>query len=349
MDSTLAFWVIGFLAGIVAGLVFLLLTQKRGGRDGKTGNDLLLLQSQISDLKETLDTRLGESNREMRESMNSQFNESAKIIREVTTHLTKLDDTNRQVMGFAEGLQALQDILKNPKQRGTLGEYYLETVLANVLPPRHYQMQYSFIDGKIVDAALFLDGGKILPVDSKFSLENYNKLLEASDEAERTALERSFRTDVKTRIDETSKYIRPNEGTMDFAFMFIPSEAIYYDLLINQIGGRDLLEYAFQKRKVIVVSPTSFMAYLQTVLQGLRSLEIEESAKEIRKHVEKLGDHIKAHETYMQKLGAALGTTVNHFNAAHKELSKMDKDVYKITEESPGVEPVTLERPKTDD
>lgn len=336
------------LIGIGAGAYILVRQNSSKQEKSSQSSDAVMLQNQISDLKQTLDERLGDSQKQMRESMNSQLSESSKIIREVTTHLEKLNETNRRVEGFADQLNSLQDILKNPKQRGTLGEFYLETVLGNVLPPKHYQMQYRFNDGKTVDAAIFLEAGKILPVDSKFSLENYNKWLEASEEGEKERLEKAFRSDVVTRIDETAKYIRPKEGTMDFAFMFIPSEAIYYDMLINQVGGRDLLEYAFQKRSVIVVSPTSFMAYLQTVLQGLRSLQIEESAKEIRKHVERLSTHITAHEQSMHKLGGTLSTTVNHFNTAHGELAKMDKDIYRITEDSSGVDPLKLERPEKD-
>jgi DNA recombination protein RmuC len=129
---------------------------------------------------------------------------------------------------------------------------------------------------------------KIIPIDSKFSLENYNKILEEKDELKREIYLKDFRTDLKKRIDETSKYIRPEEGTMEFAFMFIPSEGIYYDLLVNKVGtlkanSVDLIEYAFKEKKVIIVSPTSFYAYLQTVLQGLRALQIEENALEIRK------------------------------------------------------------------
>lgn len=136
--------------------------------------------------------------------------------------------------------------------------------------------------------------------------------------------------------------------------MFIPSEAIYYDLLVNNVGStgtssRDLIEYAFIDKKVIIVSPTTLLAYLQTVLQGLKSLQIEEQAKDIQKRVGELGKHIKAHETFMQKLGNSLGTTVNHFNAAHKELGKMDKDVIKISDSNPGVEPIVIDRPQQDE
>src|SRR3989338_3922528 len=271
-------------------LIFLLTRKKEGGGEGVS-----LLQERIGELSRTLDERLDKTSQLLTQSVQTQMSESFRLIKDVTAGLTKLDETNKQVVSFAEQLQHLQDILQNPKQRGVLGEYYLETVLKNVMPPGSYQMQYAFKNGEIVDAAVFVKD-RVIPVDSKFSLENYNRILESRDPVERERLERAFKQDLKMRIDETSKYVRPDENTMEFAFMFIPSEGVYYDLLINQVGTvktntRDLIEYAFQQKKVIIVSPTSFMAYLQTVLQGLRSLQIEESAKEIRKRVEELGRH----------------------------------------------------------
>ena len=318
---------------------------KKGTSEKADSQALLLLQNQINEVIRTLDIKLGESTKAIRQ----QFGESAKIVRDVTERLTRLDETNKQVVNFADQLKGLQDILKNPKQRGVLGEYYLETVLINVLPPNSYQMQYPFKDGTIVDAAIFIKD-KVIPIDSKFSLENYNRILETHDEADRKRLEEAFRNDLKNRIDETSKYIKPEEGTMDFAFMFIPAEAVYYDLLINKVGAvkantRDLIEYAIVQKKVIIVSPTSFLAYLQTVLQGLKAMQIEESAKEIRKRVEELGRHLGSYETYMKKLGAHLGTTVSMYNNAYKELGKIDKDVLRITGEAVEVEPKVLEQP----
>jgi len=304
---------------------------------------LLLIQNQINEITRMLDSRLSESTR----MFSSQFGESAKIIKDVTEKLTKLDETNKQVINFADQLKNLQDILKNPKQRGVLGEYYLETVLKNVLPPGAYQMQYGFKDGSIVDAVVFVKD-QVIPIDSKFSLENYNRILETTSHEEREKLEEVFKNDLKTRIDETSKYIKPSEGTMDFAFMFIPSEAIYYDLLVNKIGAikantRDLIEYASSK-KVIVVSPTSFLAYLQTVLQGLKALKIEESAKEIIKRVGDLVRHLSAVDEHMKKLGSNLSTTCNSYNKTYKELGKIDKDILKISGEAVGVEPILLEQ-----
>ncbi len=308
------------------------------------------VDSKVSDLNKTVDLKMGESTRHMSDSVNRQFSESQKLIREITSELAQVKETGKQVVGFADQLQNLQDILKNPKQRGIIGEYYLETLLKNVLPPGMFQMQYGFSDGEIVDAVVFVKD-KIIPIDSKFSLENYNKLVEERNETEKTRLEKLFVSDLKKRIEETSKYIRPQEGTMDFAFMFIPHEAIYYDLIVNKIGAlkeetESLIQRAAQKYKVIIVSPTSFLAYLQTVMQGLKALQIEETAKDIIKRVEELGKHLKAYEEYHGKLGNALGTTVNHFNKASGELKKVDKDVMRITGETPGIDIELLDKPE---
>ena len=337
---TLAILIMGFI------VIAFLLTRKN-----KTSSnpELTILFEQNKELRQLLDSKLSETHAANRQ----QFGESAQLIKDVTEKLTKLDETNKQVVNFSAQLQNLQDILKNPKQRGVLGEYFLEETLKNVLPPNSYQMQYAFKDGVIVDAVVFVKD-KIIPVDSKFSLENYERILATSEPSLKEKLERQFKSDLKIRIDETSKYIKPAEGTMDFAFMFIPSEAIYYDLLINKVGAvavntRDLIEYAFKEKHVIIVSPTSFLAYLQTVLQGLRALQIEESAKSIIISVGKLSQHLNSYESYLQKLGSSLGTTVSHFNNAHKEFGKIDKDVTKISGKVANVEPLSLDKPIMDD
>lgn len=315
--------------------------------------DVTELSRSINQLQQNMGDRMERSSNSIQQSVEKQLGQSAKLVADVTERLTKLDETNRRVVDVADELKTLQNVLSNPKQRGGLGEYYLDVVLANVLPPNVYETQYKFKDGQIVDAIIKLDKNRILPIDSKFSLENYNRLID-SDKAGRDALVKIFKTDLKNRIDETAKYIRPSENTLDYAFMFIPSEAIYYDLLVNNVGtsgtsSRDLIEYAFIDKKVIIVSPTTLMAYLQTVMQGLKSLQIEEQAKDIQKRVGELGKHLKAHETYMQKLGSSLGTTVNHFNTAHKELGKVDKDIVRIADSSPGIEPLLIDKPLQDE
>jgi DNA recombination protein RmuC len=321
-------------------------------------NQFNTLSGNLNKLTETLNHKMVESSDKLNESLKYQAGESNKIIRDITERLTRLDETNKQVVSFADQLQSLQDILKNPKQRGVLGEYYLETLLKNVLPPGSFEMQYKI--GKSDDGAdLIVDAivrvkDYIIPVDSKFSLENYNRIIEEKDPLEKARLEKTFVGDLKQRILETSKYIRPQDGTTDFAFMFIPHEAIYYDLLVNKIGevkGEDtenLIQRAANKYKVIIVSPTSFLAYLQTVMQGLKALKIEEEAKNIIKRVDELGKHVQSFETYHTKLGNSLSTTVSHFNASRKELGKIDKDVMRITGDALKIEPVQLDKPLTD-
>ena len=334
----------GALVLVTSFLLFVVLQRTQGKKDDSA---MALLSQQMHELVKTMDAKMAESSQLLHRSLTTQFTESSKIIRDVTERLTRLDETNKQVVNFADQLQSLQDILQNPKQRGVLGEYYLETVLKNVLPPGAFRLQYAFKDGTVVDAAIIIQD-KVIPVDSKFSLENYNRMTEAREQGGKEEFEKLFRQDLKNRIDETSKYVKPEEGTLDFAFMFIPSEAVFYDVLINKVGAveaKDLIQYAFQK-KVIIVSPTSFLAYLQTVLQGLRALQIEESTKEIRKRVEDLGRHIVNHETYMQKLGGHLGTAVNAYNTAYRELGKIDKDVLKITGQSGDIKAAEIQGPE---
>ena len=345
--------VLGIIIGVIIGgfVAYLIFDRKKiEKKEDNTGLNLIL--TQINELSRTVDNKMASTQKEVSEGLKFHSSESNKIIRDVTERLTRLDETNKQVISFADQLQSLENILKNPKQRGILGEYYLETVLKNVLPPGSYQMQYPFPDGTIVDAVVFVKD-KIIPIDSKFSLENYNKMVEERDPAEKKKLETVFVNDLKNRITETAKYIQPTRDTTDFAFMFIPHEAIYYDLLTNKVGAGDenenLIQRAAGKYKVIITSPTSFLAYLQTVLQGLKALKIEESAKEIIKKVEDLGKHLKSYDEYHNKLGNALGTVVNHYNASNKELKKIDKDVLKIAGASPELSLLEIEKPKLED
>ncbi len=315
------------------------LRKRPAERDAKDSQALLLIQNQIQDqqkqireemgaLAKTLTAQFGDSTKHVL----AQANENTKIVKEITGEIMKVSEGQKQVVSLADQLRSLQDILKNPKQRGVLGEYFLEMVLKNVLPPGAYQLQYPFGDGKdIVDAVIFYED-KIIPIDSKFSLENYNRLAGAATDEERKRFEGALHNDLKTRIDETSKYIKPGENTVDFAFMFIPSEALYYDLLVNKVGSaaeRDLIHYASEKR-VYPVSPTTFYAYLQMALQGLRQIEINKSAELIRKNVGELQKHLERYEEYLEKIGAHLATTTNAYHTAYKEFGKIDKDILKI-------------------
>jgi len=373
MNNDLSLILLSVLIFGIALVVLLLLRKKDGDSAGKLdalaerliqqSEKLSHLSSQNSELRQELDKKLSETHRTNQEQfgqttriVQSISAQSAKLISDVTEKLTKLDETNKQVVNFSAQLQNLQDILKNPKQRGVLGEYFLEETLKNVLPPGSYEMQYKMgkdeKTGKdlIVDAVVFVKD-KVIPIDAKFSLENYERILNATDAESREKFEAIFKQDLKNRIDETAKYVLPERKTMEFAFMFIPSEAIYYDLLVNKVGAvkvntRDLIEYAFRDKKVIIVSPTSFLAYLQTVLQGLKAMQIEEKAKEIRVNIEKLGKHMNSYDEFMKKLGTSMSTTVNHYNNAYTEFKKIDKDVTKITDKESKIEVMKIDRPK---
>ncbi len=371
-----------FLGASIVGLLIYLILQLKTSQKPETDASQKLMLEVIENLRKSLQDSDGKNRKELQdrfdkiteyltqhqhrslETMQKQFGQSAKIIEEVTKKLTQLDETNKQVVGFAEQMKSLENILKNPKHRGILGEYLLETLLGNVLAPSQYQMQYSFRGSEkgkeenkkiIVDAVIFIDK-KIIPVDAKFSLEKYNRLMQENDVAKRDLLEKEFKSDLKQRIDETAKYINPQQNTADFAFMFIPAEGIFHHLLIYNVGTldintQDLIEYAFKKR-VIIVSPSSFFAYLQTVLQGLKALKIESSMQEIIKRVGDLGRHLNSYEEFIVKLGNNLGSTVNMYNKAAVEFKKIDKDVYKITDgESGGIAEIAqlAERPQVVD
>jgi len=337
---------------------------------------MLLMQQQLQELTRTMDNRLSETNRTMQEGSRTQFSESQKLMQGIAKEVneqikyiqdsvgekllhvqrgvSEVSESSKQVFTVAEQLQNLEKVLKHQKQRGNLGEASLQLALENMLPAGSYKMQYQFPGGETVDAVIESKDGMI-PVDAKFSLDNYRRLVDATSDDEREFLEKEFKNDLKKRIDETAKYIRPNDGTLPFAFMYIPAEAIYYDLLINEVGSvkvntRSLIDYAYKDKNVIIVSPTTFAAYLQSVLYGFRAFKIEESAKQIGKQVEQLSRHLAAYDEYFKKVGNSLSTTVNHYNSAQKELGKIDNDVTKITGEAVGIDVLAIEKPvKTED
>lgn len=362
----LLFILILILLVAVLGLGFLLFRLSRSIEDrGATrGDGVMLLQQQLQDLARTMDARMGETTRTMHRAVETQFTESQRLIRDINKEVneqlmhvvkgvTEVSESSKQVFSVAEQLQNLEKVLKHQKQRGNLGEASLRLALENMLPAGAYHLQYQFPGGETVDAVIETKDG-LIPIDAKFSLDNYRRLVDEVDEGRREELEKEFTNDLKKRIDETAKYIRPKDGTLPFAFMYIPAEAIYYDLLVNEVGAlkvntRSLIDYAYKDKNVIIVSPTTFMAYLQSVLYGFRAFKIEESAKQIGKQVEDLSRHLKAYDEYFRKVGNSLSTTVNHYNAAQKELGKVDKDVLKITGDAVGVEQLALARPEKEE
>ena len=326
----------------------ILILMKLSKKESEWG--LNLIQNDLFHLAKTLDTRLWEN----RSDLSKNFETSSRIaktsnenIEALTKKLTELESTNRQIHEIWTRLEGLENILKNPKRRGNLGEYFLKELLENVFSSDQYKLQYSLSTG-IVDATLFL-GWKLIPIDAKFPHENYERLVASEDEYSVKKYSSELKNDIKNRIDEVAKYILPEEETTDFAFMLIPAEWMYYDMFINKlwdINPSKLIEYGFSK-KVIICSPSWFYAYLQTVLQGMKSLQIEEQAKEIQKYVLKLQKDLWSYEEVFSKLWSSLWTTVNHYNTAQKRFQIIDKDIIKISPEAESLDlkSVELERP----
>ncbi len=290
---------------------------------------------EIESKLQNINKEISEFQMSSKTQMQKQFSDSNKIIKEVTVELEKIKGTNEQVLSFANQMKTLEKILGNQKQRGIFGEIQLENLLSNVLPPEIFQMQYSFKDGGIVDAIVKVNDN-IIPIDAKFSLDNYNKMIESSDENEINLLEKKFKEDIKSRIDETAKYIRPQEKTLDYAFMFIPADGLYQDLLNSRVGSlkirsKELVSYAYQK-KVMIVSPMSLFPMLQITMKALNNLKFEKSIELVIKNVQNLSDHLITYQTYHNKLGNTLNTVVNHYNRTSDEFKKIDKDVMKISE-----------------
>lgn len=348
-NMSLEILVIGGIGAVIIALLVAVLLKNTKSSSGEDDQAFLILNDQLEKLRSMVENKLERSSSDLHQVLHRQNTEATRLITEITRELTEVKEGNKQVFSMTEQLQNLEKVLTHQKQRGNLGEASLELILSNMLSPGQYEMQYYFKNGEVVDAVIHTKDG-IIPIDAKYSLDNYQRLMNAVDEDDVAYYQNEFKKDIQKRIDETSKYIRPDEGTLPFAFMFIPAEGIYYDLLVNQVSKgavntQNLIEYAYNKRKVIIVSPTTFYAYLQSVLFGFKAFKIEESAKHIEKRVGELGKHLEVYEEYMKKLGVTLGTSVNHYNTAYKELKKVDKDVFRITGNEIGVEPTLIDKP----
>ena len=308
-------------------------------------NQIQNIRKEISDNSEKsrleIESKLKIINKEIsdfqissKSTMQKQFSDSNKIIKDVTVELAKIKGTNEQVLSFANQMKSLEKILGNQKQRGIFGEIQLENLLSNVLPPEIFQMQYSFKNGEMVDAIIKVNDN-IIPIDAKFSLDNYNRMIESSDENEIKVLEKKFKEDIKSRIDETSKYIKPQEKTLDYAFMFIPADGLYQDLLNSRVGSlkinsNELVSYAYLK-KVMIVSPMSLFPMLQITMKALNNLKFEKEIDTVIKNVRNLSNHLASYQLYHDKLGNTLKTVVNHYNKTSHEFGKIDKDISRIS------------------
>jgi DNA recombination protein RmuC len=303
------------------------------------------MQQHIAITLEQLRSNQSNSN-EQSTQIHQRVAEATRSLSELQAKLAAVEASSKHLLQMGKGIEELQNILQAPKLRGNRGEIWLEELLAQMLPAEHFVTQYKFKTGDIADVALKLRDGQLLAIDSKFSLENFAKALQAPDEQTRTQYEKAFSADIKKRIDEIAqKYILPSEGTLNFAFMYVPAENVYYQAFIEDQGGHNLIRYAFD-RKVVPVSPNSLFAYLELVLLGLRGLAIEQRAASIQQGLAGIGIELtKFHESY-SKVGNNLRIATQHFDSSDRRLDKISGKVRTL---SGGTAPELIEEPDAAD
>jgi DNA recombination protein RmuC len=301
------------------------------------------VNAQLGQVTSQVNTRLGQVTDQLQKStgdLNTRLDNAAKVVSEVSKGLGGLSEATKKVFEVGKDIASLQEILRSPKLRGGLGELFLGDLLAQILPPAHFTLQHRFKSGEVVDAVIRL-GHNLVPVDAKFPLENFKRVIEVSSEEEQRAAKRKFIADVKKHIDAISgKYILPDEGTFDFALMYIPAENVYYELIIRDEAmdtDKGLLNYAFAKR-VIPVSPNSFYAYLQTILLGLRGMHIEERAQDILTNLARLSGDFRKFQEEFELVGKHLTNTKSRYDEADKKLAKFEDKLQSLSDASPAIE-----------
>jgi|TARA_B100000959_G_scaffold257081_1_gene290887 DNA recombination protein RmuC len=347
-------YIISFLLFVIV-VGFIYYNSKIKG-DSTSNKDLMQfskdLRSEIQDIRKEIDANSKESRTEIESKLkatNDQISDflktsksdtskqhevSTKMMKEVAANLVKVKNTNEQVLSFSNQLKNLEKTFSNVKARGSFGEVQLQNMLSDYLPVGTFEMQYNFKNGDKVDAIIRMDQD-IIPIDAKFPLENYDRLIECTTTEEEKKYEKAFKEDVKKRIDETAKYVRPTEGTIEFAYMYVPAEGLYQDMLRSKVGSLkineiNLLTYAWNK-KVVIASPVNLFAMLQLVIRQLQRHKIGENIKQSINEINKLSIHLNSYSSYHAKLGNTLKTAVNHYNNSFKEWKKLDKDVIKIS------------------
>lgn len=353
MDQTTLTVIIVVLAIAVISLIALLFARGRGKDES-----LLLMQQQIEGLREqlraslegssntlnqqlesitkTLNQRLKESSEQMQrfnQTLGDRLDHTTRVVGDVKKSLGQVEEANKRIFEIGKDIASLQEILRAPKFRGSLGELFLGDLLMQILPPTHFTLQYPFASGEKVDAVIKV-GKNLVPVDSKFPLENFRRLVESEDENQKRALKRQFVRDVKKHIDDIqSKYIKPDEGTFDFALMYVPAENVYYETILKDDAfaeEKGIFNYSIEKR-VIPVSPNSFYAYLQVILMGLKGFKIEEKAREMFGYISRLSGDFDRFRKDFELIGTHLSRSRSSYESAEKKLLKLDSGIERIT------------------
>lgn len=280
-----------------------------------------VLQERLEEQRRSLQEGIGRIDGRLDQSLEN----TANRMKEIGEELRGVRDSAMQILDVGRSISSLQDILRPPKVRGGLGELLLARLLEQVLPRANYSLQHRFRSGEAVDAAINLGAG-LVPVDAKFPLESFSRMSAAESDEERSRLRRDFVKAVKGHIDSVAKYIRPDEGTFDFALMYIPAENVYYEVIVKGAGEGEggLQEYALERR-VVPVSPNSFYAYLRAIVLGLQGLRVERQAQEILGHLGRLkGDFGRFREEF--------GVLGRHLTNARNKYDDVDRMVERFSE-----------------
>ena len=336
--------IISVLTLLVVG--YLLIKINTLGKEPQTDKAVDLIQKQMEEIRGSINKLypdLTQTLMNVDKNVNARLDNAAKVISDVHRKLGEVHETTKQVQEIGKDISSLQDILRAPKLRGGMGELFLGDLLKQVLPPSRYEEQYLFKSGEKVDAVIKLKEGMV-PVDSKFPLENFKRLVEAKDDASKLSAKKQFVRDVKKHIDDIrKKYILPDEGTFDFALMYVMAENVYYEIIIKDedLGDESsVFGYAI-KNKIIPVSPNSFYGYLQTILLGLRGMRVEEQAQEILKNLARLEGDFERVMTDFSVMGKHLKDTFSKFEDTEKRLGKFE-DKLKSIEQKPEVPALPL-------
>jgi DNA recombination protein RmuC len=297
----------------------------------------ILMQKQLSSLREQVRQSLENTD----QILSQRIETTSKVMSDVQKDLVRLEESNKRIYEVGKDISSLQEILRAPKIRGTIGEFLLSDLLGQILPARHFSLPYQFKSGERVDAVIHL-GKKLVPIDSKFPLDNFRKLLEAQSEQDKTFHRKKFERDVKGHIDSIArKYILPDEGTYNFALMYIPAENVYYEIMVKTDAvteEKSIVDYSME-RKVIPVSPNTFYVYLQTILFGLKGLEIEKSAQEIISTLQSLRGDFSKFKSDFDLIGRHLYNARRCYESADRKLQLFGEKLERVESTSSQLEP----------
>ena len=323
------------ILGIALIIVALLLIVRRPQDNAQS---FALLQQRIGQVEEQVKKGLDDGNK----AVSEKFENSLKVIGDIKKTIGSLEETNKQMLEIGKDISGLQDLLRPPQIRGGLGEMTLKNILSDLLPRQNFEEQYRFRNGVIVDAVIKV-GNRLVPVDSKFPLESFERYISSKDDKEKTTCLKEFCRSVKTKIDDiSSKYILEDESTYDFALMFIPSENVYYQTILKdemELDNKSIAEYALGKR-VVIVSPNSIYAYLRVILIGLRGLQVESNVRKIMDDYNRLNKELEKFEKQFEILGGHINHAQAAFDGAARQLDTLSGKMAQVCQ-SPEVK--TLE------